>query len=84
MTPDDVEKAIDALVSWRDYRIKVFGERGATACSYSPGMFEGIEADFRALRKIQANTTPREETVLVAPGGDGLYRFPKWAQEPGH
>ena len=82
MTPEDVEKAIDNIVAYRDGIIKRLDENGVGADNYQPGMFERIEADFRALRKIQAESAP---PMHKAPGGDGLFRMlPKWAGEPEH
>ena len=80
MTPQDVENCIDRIVEYRDAIIT-----GTGSYSYTPGVFEKISADLRALRKIQAYDAGQSPPMHKAPGGDGLYRMlPKWAGEPGH
>lgn len=78
MTPQDVEKAIDRIVEHRNGLIT--GKNGDVYC---PGVFEKIAADLRVLRQVQA-ATGEEIAIVAAEGNDGIRRFPKWAQEPGH
>ena len=80
MTPQDVENCIDRIVEHRNDIIL-----GANGMIYTPGVFEKISADLRALRKIQAYDAGQSPPMHKAPGGDGLFRMlPKWAGEPEH
>lgn len=73
MTPQDVENCITRIVEYRNSIIT------GSVATYSPGVFQKIADDIRALRRAQADVG-EEIAIVRAEGDDGIRRFPKWAQ----